>query len=237
MRFSPSLVHARFVRREKRFLVHAVLDDGAEVIAHTNNTGRMTGCLTPGGTIWLSPANDRRRKLAWTLELSETPGGVLVGVNTQRANKLVAEGIAAGLLPGLDPAAEIRAEVAYPDGKSRADFLVGGHTWVEVKNATLVENGHARFPDAPTARGRKHLLALEERVRAGERAVLVFCVQRGDARTAGPADDVDPQYGALLRRVLAAGVEVLALGVQVSPRSLDPCRILPLVLDQHNSHN
>ncbi len=230
MLFSPPLVPARFISREKRFLVHARLEDGTPVIAHTNNTGRMTGCLSPGGRIWLSPAPDPRRKLAWTLEITETPEGVLVGVNTQRANRLVAEGIHAGLLPGLGPQDEIRAEVTYPRGTSRADFLVGDRTWVEVKNVTLVQEGCARFPDAPTARGRKHLLALQERVEAGERALLVFCVQRADAATAGPADDIDPAYGRLLRQVHARGVEVQALQIRVDQQELHPANILPLVM-------
>ncbi len=230
MLFPHPLVQARFVRREKRFLIHAELEGGTTVIAHTNNTGRMTGCLAPGGRVWLSPARDPRRKLAWTLEITETPEGVLVGVNTQRANGLVAEGIAAGLLPGLGPQDEIRAEVTYPGGKSRADFLVGGHTWIEVKNATLVQEGRARFPDAPTARGRKHLLALQERVEGGEQAALVFCVQRADAATAGPADDIDPGYGRLLRQVHARGVTVLALQIRVDQQELRPDKCLPVVL-------
>lgn len=230
MDFPQPLVHARFVRREKRFLIHALLDDGQPVIAHTNNTGRMTGCLIPGGDIWLSPAQNPRRKLAWTLELTTSPTGVLVGINTQRANGLVAEGIKAGLFPQLSTTADIRSEVYYPDRQSRVDFLVDGNIWIEVKNATLVESGHARFPDAPTARGRKHLLALAERVKAGERSLLVFCVQREDAVTAGPADDIDPEYGALLRRVTASGVEWAALQVRITPQGLYPQQTLPLVI-------
>jgi len=228
--FTPPLVRARFIRREKRFLIHAVLEDGAEVVAHTNNTGRMTGCLTPGGTIWLSPADNPRRKLAWTLELGESPGGVPAGVNTQRANGLVAEGMRAGLFPNVSSDAAIRPEVPYPGGGSRVDFLVGGGIWVEVKNATLVEEGHARFPDAPTARGRKHLEDLAARVAAGDRALLVFCVQRADAATVGPADDIDPDYGRLLRKVAAQGVEVAALRIAVTPEWLEPERLLPVIL-------
>ncbi len=230
MIFDPPLVHARFTRREKRFLVHVVMDDGAPAIAHTNNTGRMTGCLVPGGSVWLSPAANPRRKLAWTLELAETDTGVLAGVNTMRANHLAAEAIAAGLLPGIRPDARIKAEVAYPDGSGRADFLVDDKIWVEVKNVTLVRDGRAIFPDAPTARGRKHLRALRDRVAAGDRALLVFCVQRPDARSAGPADAIDPDYGRLLREVLSAGVEIAALSVRTDPRGLYPEGQLPVVL-------
>ncbi len=231
MRFPHPLVQAKFIRREKRFLIHALLADGTPVIAHTNNTGRMTGCLWEGGTIWLSPAQNPARKLAWTLEMSETPKGTLIGVNTQLANKLVAEGLRSGLVGNFGPQPEIRAEVSYPTGNSRADFLVNQDTWVEVKNTTLVAEGHARFPDAPTARGRKHLLDLQGRVAAGDHALLVFCIQRGDAQTAGPADDVDPEYGRLLRQAKARGVEITALQTRLDHQGIFPEKILRINLN------
>ncbi len=243
MRFTTPLVRGTFLSREKRFTIHARLDDGRRVAAHTNNTGRMRGCLAPGCPVWLSPAANPLRKLKWTLELVETtsdtgPGiapGVLVGVNTALANALAAEAITAGLIPGLNGDADLRREVPYGQQGSRADILLTGpdgrRTWVEVKNVSLVEDGHARFPDAPTARGRKHLEELEAMVVAGDRAALLFCVQRGDAGSAGPADDIDPAYGSLLRRVAAAGVEVHAVGMEMTPEGIDPARLLPVDLE------
>ncbi|MFH2052517.1 MAG: DNA/RNA nuclease SfsA [bacterium] len=228
MEFPQPLVRARFVRREKRFLIHAILDTGEPVVAHTNNTGRMTGSLFADGPVWLSPAAGPARKLAWTLEIAETLEGVLVGVNTQLANRLVAEALASGLLDLAGPGPCVRAEVPYPGGSSRADFLVNGALWVEVKNVSLVVGGRALFPDAPTARGRKHLQDLRERVDAGERAALVLCSQRADACTVGPADHIDPAYGALLREVHAAGVEVYGLGADVAPGGIRPARVLPV---------
>ena len=167
MPFDPPLVGGVFLRREKRFLVYARLDDGREVIAHTNNTGRMTGCLAPGARVWLSPADQPHRKLKWTLELAETvqdevagiPGGVLVGLNTARANSLVAEALTTGRLPQLVGYPEMRSEVPVGPGRSRLDFLLTGHQeqpdcWVEVKNVTLVDRRHAIFPDQRGSGGR-----------------------------------------------------------------------------------
>jgi sugar fermentation stimulation protein A len=242
MRFPRPLVRGRFLAREKRFLVHVRLDDGSAVIAHTNNTGRMTGALAPEAPVWLSPAADPRRRLPWTLELVETtaataPGvapGVLVGVNTTLANALVAEAVAAGLVPGLAGAGSPRREVRCGHGGSRIDLryepATGPPIWVEVKNVSLVQDGHARFPDAPSLRARRHLQELAKIVAGGERALLVFCVQRGDAVTVGPADDVDPQYGRLLRRVARAGVGVCAVGMAVSPAGIRPAAVLPVRL-------
>ncbi len=238
MRFPRPLVRGRFLAREKRFLVHVRLDDGRTVTAHTNNTGRMRGALGPDAPVWLSPAANPDRKLPWTLELVETtaatgPGiapGVLVGVNTALANVLAAEAVAAGLVPGLEDAGPPRREVRYGTRGSRIDLLYepagAPPAWVEVKNVSLVADGHARFPDAPSARGRKHLEELTDLAEAGGRAVLVFCVQRGDADTVGPADDIDPEYGALLRRAAAAGVGVWGVGMEVSPLGIDPVRRL-----------
>ncbi len=233
MIFPQPLVRARFERREKRFFIHATTDDGGQLVAHTNNTGRMSGCLFPGGTIWLSPAQNPDRKLKWTLEIVENPAGVPVGVNTALANRLVADAIGAGLIPQLKGFSDLRREVKYGSRGSRIDILLTNkdeRVWVEVKNVSLVDGGHGRFPDAPTERGRKHLLELQEMVHNGDRAALVFCSQRPDPLTLGPADDIDPDYGRLLRQVVADGVEVYAVGCCVTPEAVTVDRILEIDL-------
>ena len=242
MQFPRPLARGRFLGREQRFLVHVLLDDGRQVVAHTNNTGRMTGTLAPDAPVWLSPAEDPRRKLAWSLELVETTAatgegiapGVLVGVDTALANRLAAEAIGAGLVPGFAGAGPPRREVRYGTRGSRIDLLYepspGDRVWVEVKNVSLVRDGHARFPDAPTDRGRKHLEELMQVTAAGDRAVLVFCVQRGDAQTVGPADDVDPRYGRLLRDAAGAGVAIHGVGMDVALDGIAPARRLAVAL-------
>jgi sugar fermentation stimulation protein A len=102
--------------------------------------------------------------------------------------------------------------------------------WLEVKSVTLCAERRARFPDAVTLRGRRHLEHLEARVRAGERAALVFVAQRADADSVAPADDIDPAYGAALRRAAAAGVEIHALSARVTPSSIRLARVLPVLL-------
>jgi len=197
VRFDRPLVAGRFLRREKRFLVHAELTDGRRVVAHTNNTGSMKGCLTPGHRLWLSPAANPARKLQWTLEIVEAPsarqpgrrqGPIKVGVNTLLANRLVREAMENGVIGELSGYHHLRSEVQISGSRSRIDFALetehrtgaatAAQTWVEVKNVSLVEAGRGLFPDAPTERGRRHLAALAERAAAGDRAVLVFCIQR-----------------------------------------------------------
>ena len=69
MRYPTVLIPARFLKREKRFFIHGELENGEQIIAHTNNTGSMRGLLSPNAEIWLSPANNPARKLKWTLEM------------------------------------------------------------------------------------------------------------------------------------------------------------------------
>ena len=241
MDFPAPLVRGRFQRREKRFFIHARLDDGTDVVAHTNNTGSMRGCLTPGARLWLSPAANPARKLKWSLEIVEVAARdvqgrdiqVLVGVNTILANRLVAEAITTGLIPALAEFDTLVTEVRYGSRGSRVDILLTtgrDRVWVEVKNVSLVEDGHARFPDSPTERGRKHLLELGEMVTAGDRAALVFCCQRPDALTVGAADDIDPEYGRLLRQAAAAGVEIFGVGTRVESRAISPERVVEVDL-------
>ena len=101
---------------------------------------------------------------------------------------------------------------------------------MEVKNVTLGREGRALFPDAVTARGTKHLNELMKVVAGGERAAMLFVVQREDGRAMAPADDIDPLYGRTLRDAAAAGVELLAYRARVSPRELRLDRPLPVEL-------
>ena len=254
---------ARFRGRQQRFTVHAELPDGTAVRAHTNNTGRLTGCGEPGARCWLSPARRPGRKLAWTLEVMEAPawpasrreppaapapvpltapapaaGQVLVGVNTAAPGPLVSAAVTAGLLPDLAGCRLERREVPYPPAiapGSRADLLLrdraGAPVWVEIKNVTWVRGGLALFPDAPTARGRKHLADLARCVAAGEHAALVLCVQRGDAERVAAAATIDPAYASALQQAAAAGVRCLGLQIAVTPGGLRPLRPLPLITD------
>lgn len=214
MTFDRPLLTGTLLRRYQRFLADVALANGRIVTAHSSNTGAMTGCSTPGSTVWLSESENPRRKYSLTWELVEAEPGVRVGINTLRANGLVREGIETGIVTELGGYGSIRSEVRYGCERSRIDLLLTDgqrpNCWVEVKSVTLVEKGLARFPDAVSARGTKHLRELAQMAAQGQRAVIFFCVQREDAREVRPADDIDPAYGAALRTALDAGVEALA---------------------------
>ncbi len=228
----PDLIRGRLIRRYKRFLADVQLDDGKQVTAHCPNSGRMTACNQPGQPVFLSLHDKPHRKLKYTWELIQMPTS-LVGVNTLVPNRLTAKAFGLGRVPGFEDYDAVQGEVSV-DSHSRLDLKLAGagqpDCYVEVKNCTLVASGAALFPDAPTPRGRKHLQTLAELKRKGQRALMFFLIQRSDADYFSPADAVDPEYGAMLRDVVEAGVEILAYDVEIDLGGIGLRRPLPCVL-------
>ena len=170
----------------------------------------MMGLIAPGSVVWLSESDSPTRKYRFTWELVEADlgkGPTLVGINTGHPNKLVAEAVAAGRVQQLAGYPGSRREVKY-GRNSRIDLLLEcadkGLCYVEVKNVHFSRrHGLAEFPDSVTERGAKHLAEMSDMVRQGHRAVMVYLIQRGDARKLAFARDVDPDLWRGLRRGLA----------------------------------
>ncbi len=228
--FDEPLVEARLIKRYKRFLADVELADGSVVTAHCANSGSMLGCAAPGARVYLSPNTNPKAKLDWRWELVEVDGH-LVGINTARPNRIVEAAIAARTIPELVDFDTIRREVKYGQN-SRIDLLLDGpiETYVEIKNVTLRVGDEARFPDAVTARGLKHLFELRDMAAAGKRAVLFFLINRGDCVRFAPATDIDPAYGKALVEVARSGVEVLTYDCDVTPTHIAIRRPVPLSL-------
>lgn len=232
MRFQTPLLPGRLIRRYKRFLADARLDDGREVTAHVGNPGSMLGLAEPGTRIWLEPNDDPKRKLKFAWRLLEHGRGHFTGVDPGAANRIVREALEAGAVAELAGYDSLRPEVRYGE-KSRVDFLLSGggrpDTYVEVKSVTLSRAaGRAEFPDAVTARGARHLAELAAMARAGRRAMLLYLVQRTDAREVSLASDIDPGYAAAFAAARAEGVEALALGTRITPEGIEAAGPLAL---------
>lgn len=219
------LFSALLRKRYKRFLADISLSDGSELTIHCPNTGSMKNCVIADSPCWYSVSDSKTRKYPQTLEVVSTPSGYLAGINTARANILVEQAIANGVIAELQGYALLKREVVYGEEKSRIDFLLANRLddaracYVEVKNVTLMEaDGEGFFPDAISQRGSKHLRELMTMVRQGQRAVLLFCVQHTGIKTVRPADHIDVLYGATLREAKAAGVEVIAYAADILPQ-------------------
>ncbi|MBE9637508.1 DNA/RNA nuclease SfsA [Salipiger mangrovisoli] len=224
MRFETPLIPARLLRRYKRFLADCRLEDGTEITAHVANPGSMLGMAEPGSRIWLEPNDDPKRKLNYAWRLIEHESGAFTGVDTGVPNRVLRAALSAGQVPGLEGYTAVRPEVRYGEN-SRIDFLLTApgraDCYVEVKSVTLSRApGLAEFPDSVTARGTKHLAELSTMVAQGHRAVMLYLVQRTDAAAVTLAADIDPAYAAGFAAAMAAGVEVLAIGCDITPAQI-----------------
>lgn len=225
----PPTVQGCFLARENRFRVRVEVD-GHPLPAHLPNSGRLTELLTPGRPCHLVPHPEPRRRTPLDLLLVEY-AGVLVSVDARLPGPLFAEVVEAGRIPPFSGFTRLEREVRC--GESRLDFRLDGPQgplWVETKSVTLVEGGVALFPDAPTLRGQRHLRQLTVQAAKGERAAVVFVVQRPDAEVFAPHVQADPAFAAALAEAARAGVEVHAFRCDVSLTEIRIATPIPVSL-------
>ena len=241
MYFDPPLIEARLLKRYKRFLADIILsDDNRKTTVYCPNTGSMKNCQPPNAKIWCSVSDNPKRKYPITWELIETPAidvdhetghygediikNHIIGINTHRANQLVAEAFEKNIIKELQEYRTVLQEIKY--GKSsRIDFLLRNEgkpdCYVEVKSVTLSsDSGVGLFPDAVTQRGTRHLKELINMVAQGSRAALLFCVQHTGINCVKPAKSIDPVYAETLKEAVMHGVEVLAYNAALSPTEI-----------------
>jgi len=207
------VIPARFVARPNRFEVIARAA-GSEVRCHLADPGRLKELLIPGAELRLrvaEPGADRKTRYTVSLVRANASPRPWVSVEAARANGLARGLLESGRIRGIGRGWELRREVRH--GRSRFDFLLSRGSermYVEVKSVSLVEGAVARFPDAPTDRGARHVRELTAIVRGGGRALVLFVVQRADALTVKPAWRIDPAFGEALAGAAAAGVMLRA---------------------------
>ncbi|MDQ7032394.1 MAG: DNA/RNA nuclease SfsA [Desulfonauticus sp.] len=206
---------AVFIKRQKRFTIFAqdVLTH-TKLLAHTNNTGSMLGLLKPGRKVILSLAQNKNRKLPYTLEAIHN-GQIWIGVNTAYPNQAVKLLWQANLFEKWQNSS-FQAEVFSHNTRLDACLLQGAKKlWIEAKNVTLVEDDVAYFPDAKTKRGVKHLQELIAIKKQGLEACCFYLVQREDAKCFAPADFIDSEYANWFWKALEAKVKVMVVQCQV----------------------
>lgn len=235
MKFSKQLQEGIFLKRYKRFFADIEFQ-GQVLTAHLPNTGSLKSANNPGQACLFSTSDNPERKLKWTLEMIKSAdNSTWVGVNTATPNTVMRETLQH--LVGADKknidkkmtktfAAWAQFDEVKPEYKisaeTRLDFMLKKKKsekmhFIEVKNVTLAENKIAKFPDAVTERGQKHLRELMALMKQGHTAELVFTVQRDDCEGFSPADDIDPEYGRLLREARDQGLVLSPLVVELSP--------------------
>lgn len=211
-----------FIRREKRFIGYVEVDGKVEKV-HVKQTGRCEELLIFGVTVYIETALNPDRKTKYTLIAVIKPNGRLVNIDSQIPNKVFHEALDCGFeLPGFHGPYGITPETTY--GNSRFDFKLlssdGSQAWVEVKGATLEEDGVVLFPDAPTQRGLKHVRELIKAAKEGYHTYIVFIIQMHDVKHFEPNMRTHPEFGDALREARKSGVEVLAFDTIVDENSI-----------------
>ncbi len=221
MEFTKSLVKGKLIKRYKRFFADVKLSKEI-VTAHCPNTGSMKGLLDEGNEVYLLPNNNPKRKLKYGLEIIRSRKN-LVGVNTHMANRIVEHALKNNLVKELKNNDSIKPEVFF-NKETRFDFLIdkkGHKMFVEVKNVTLFRNKDtAEFPDAPTARGTKHLLTLIDAIKKSYKTYLIFLVQIQNMKYFKIAKDIDEDYYKTYLMAKKAGVNFLAYRCDISSKRI-----------------
>ncbi len=222
-----NVTEGKFISRPNRFTAEVEID-GQATLCHVKNTGRCRELLLPGRTVFLEPSDNPARKTRYDLIAVETPEQI-VSMDSQAPNAIVREWLEeGGLYPGLE---EIRQEVVY--GESRFDFCLkknGRPIYMEVKGVNLKVGDTARFPDAPTLRGVKHIYELCRAKEEGYGAVILFAVKLKGVSALEPNDETQPEFGLALRHAQECGVEILAYDCVVTRDSIRLDRPLPVRL-------
>ena len=221
MKYNSVIRKAIFLRRPNRFQAYVILDD-EELLVHVPNTGRCRGILKEGCTVLLRKGTTPNRKTPYDL-IAAYKGEILINIDSQIPNKVVEE---------LVDFNNISREKTF--GNSRFDFKLQDDNentyFLEVKGVTLEENGETRFPDAPTERGKKHILELIEIKKLGMGAGIIFLIQIDNVNKFSPNDETDPKFGEALRLAKKEGVDIFAYNCKVTEEEIELLNPVEIVL-------
>ena len=212
-----NITEAVFLRRLNRFVAEVELNGAVERV-HVKNTGRCAELLVKGNRVYLEASDNPSRRTRHDLVAVIRADGRMVNMDSMAPNRVAGEWLAAG---GLGTLHDLRAEVTA--GDSRFDFAAtqqGRPVYIEVKGCTLEQQGVARFPDAPTERGVKHVKGLTALTRQGCRCAVLIVIQMKGVTVFEPNWATHPAFGEALTEAQSAGVELIALDCDVRPGSV-----------------
>ena len=217
MNIPGPLIKAKFIERPNRFLTWVELN-GKIVDSHSPDPGRLKDLLVPGAELYLRsvPAESDRKTRYTTVMVKHD--GILISLVSVLPNRFVQEILGCRQLPVLEGFRLEKVEVSL--GKHRFDFLLktaeDNPFYLEVKSATLVEDGLAKFLDAVTERDKRHVKALGNMVREGQLSGVLFVCQRSYAQKFSPMHERDPKFAVALERAHQSGVQVWCITTKVT---------------------
>jgi sugar fermentation stimulation protein A len=230
----PLVRKAILVGRPNRFL--GIVDiEGKHTEVFIPNPGRMHELMVPGYEVFIRENPAPHRKTSYDM-IGLEYNGVLVSIDSNLPNRFIKKLLNSHELPYFKDYDQVISEPrAY---KGRFDFRLegpSGITFIEVKSCTLIEDGRAIFPDAPTTRGARHLHHLATSLLEGiaSRAAIIFVIQRPDAHVFSPNDPTDSKFGEALRYAHSHGVDIIPITTEVIDWELKLRRRIDFELDYY----
>ena len=223
------LLEAEFIDRPNRFLTR-VNYNGEVVKSHLPDPGRLKELLIPGVTLLIKKEGNPNRKTKFSTQ-GVYLDGQLISLNSWLPNEFVEFLLKNKSIHFLEGWDFIRREV--PFGKNRFDFLLMRDEkplYLEVKSVTLVENGVAKFPDAVTERGKRHVEHLAKMTKDGVECMVLFVVQRPDAKIFQPQWERDPQFSEALLKAYNDGIKVKVIQAEMQKTKMVYFGELPFTL-------
>ena len=249
MKFKSKLLEGVLLQRYKRFFAD-VEYKGEKITIHVPNTGSLKGVVEKDQKqkCWFSLHGDETKKLKGTLEAVQATNGTWVGVNTSNPNRVVQEAIQNAIDKNKSHfdhwskysfyksefkiSKETRLDGVFCSSEDDLENAKAKKHFIEIKNTTYVgiQNGKliAKFPDAVTERGQKHIKEMMKLIEQGHKAELIFTVQRNDVKGFAPAEEVDPEYAKLLNQAIKKGLIVSPVVVDINQ---DEVKFTKKVLD------
>ena len=232
MKIKGPLIPAKFVERPNRFIT--IIDiNGIQYRSHLPDPGRLKELLRPGANLLVRPAPENSERKTRYSTVMVNHDGQLISLVSSLPNQFVKEALVKKELPMFINHTLLRPEISV--GSHRFDFLLqdidGKNFYLEVKSVTFVENGVAQFPDAVTARGAKHALALKKLVESGEKAGILFVCQRSDAVSFRPMWERDPTLAKAVLKANRSGVKVWCITLNVSETEMTFHQEIPVNLE------
>lgn len=227
---NENIIKGSFIKRISRFSAIVQIGEKEEYV-YLPNPGRLQELLLPEAEVILSKCKNPQRKTFYDLIMIYS-GFNLISIDSRIPNKLVYEALKNREIAELAGYEKIKGEISY--GSSRLDFLIlspnNKRALIEVKSVTLVRDGIAYFPDAVTSRGVRHITELIKAKGEGYDAIIIFVVQRSDARAFAPDTETDPAFAQSLKQAKDEGVAILPYICQVRLKEIRLSRRIPLLI-------
>ena len=142
-------------------------------------------------------------------------------MDSQIPNKVVFDALNEGVVSSFPNLSKLKRESTFKNSRFDLFFENGREKgFIEVKGVTLEKDGIAMFPDAPTGRGRKHVLEMIDAVKEGYSGAIFFLVQMKGPHIFKLNSEMDPEFSEAVKLAYKNGVDIIAYDSIVSTNDI-----------------